>query len=362
MIRNSVYGYKLYPHSFIGYLSRTNIPVNIRRIIFLISRIKTLKLSRHQFLSLLNLPFTLTQSNSKSKLPQIEVLICLHEKDLFLLRVCLDYLIQMSKNQISRVTIVTTPKGFTLISQLNLEHRYAEIEISVQNENILLPQPILLACERDLRIAGWMKQQLIKIWMAFQSTAEGLLIIDVDTIILQETIWLDDIGNSAVFPNFHSGNSSDKFISFYPGLIFEGNDYGFVSHYQLMKPQIVADLIREIHVKESEKFSETRGTNSVSPMSKSFELPLKHLEIDESEQGVKVLESLVQQLGINLSEYDIYARYSLKRSDSKTIECFWSNTSVDLKTVQDTELVEKIVKKLARYYSSVSFHTHVQID
>ena len=362
MIRNSVYGHKLYPCGFIGYLSRTNLPKNLRRFLFYFSKIKTLKHERRKFLSLLNLPFTLTQSNPKSNLPEIEVLICLHEKDLILLNVCLDYLIQMSKNQITKITIVTTPMGLTLISQLDMEHQYKEIEFSVQNENTLLPQPILLACEKDPRIAGWMKQQLIKIWTAYQSTAEGLLVIDVDTIILQETIWIDNIGNSSIFPNFHSGNSSNGFISLYPGLIYEGTDYGFVSHYQLMKPQIVADLINEIQGKKIEKLTETHDSTLATSMNKSFEQHSNNSRLEKSDQVIRVLESLVEQLGVSLSEYDIYARYSLKRCDSKTTECFWSNTSVDLKTVQDVELVRKISKRLTKYYSSVSFHTHVLFD
>lgn len=334
----------------------------LAKILFYFSKIKTLTHEQRKFLSLLNLPFTLTQSKPNSILPQIEVLICLHEKDLFLLNVCLDYLIQMSKNQITKITIVTTPMGLTLISQLNMEHQYKGIEFSVQNENTLLPQPILLACEKDSRIAGWMKQQLIKIWTAYQSTAEWLLIIDVDTIILQETIWIDDIGNSSIFPNFHSGNSSNKFISLFPGLIYEETDYGFVSHFQLMKPQIVADFIAELQGKKSEKFTETSLSSSVTLMSKSCEQYSDNLRLEKSDQAVRVLVSLVEHLGVSFSEYDIYARYSLKRRDSKTIECFWSNTSIDLKAVQDVELVRKISQRLTKYYSSVSFHTHVLFD
>ena len=97
-------------------------------------------------------------------------------------------------------------------------------------------------------------------------------------------------------------------------------------------------------------------------MSESFELTSSNLQTKKNAQAIRVLENLVQQLGINLSEYDMYARYALNQFDSKTVECFWSNTSINLETVQDVALVRKISERLAKYYSSVSFHTHVLLD
>ena len=81
---------------------------------------------------------------------------------------------------------------------------------------------------------------------------------------MQETIWLSEVGDSAIFPNFHSGNSSDNFISLYPGLIYEGKNYGYVSHYQLMKPRIIADLIGAIQARISDTLLETYDPKSAS--------------------------------------------------------------------------------------------------
>jgi hypothetical protein len=284
--------------------------------------------------------------NLDVKFPTIDVLIPFHPKDIGLLSHCLLNVLQNSINPIGTVRIVTTAKGVklaeeelkTLKSKLSLRN----FQLEVIDERVFLPAEILETCNSFGEGSGWLIQQSIKLWNAVVNQRVPTVVLDSDTLIVQRILWLDIDEKSLVFANFHENNVSDFFAQIFPNIIRTKNDFGYVSHFVLMKPHIVLKLL--LQIEKSARYQIHRSQKK------------KEMNVIEARYA-NVISMLLNECMFNFSEYDVYAKAALKFEPDKTLISKWSNLSLDVNEKIDNATLERLLIEMKPNYLSLSIHT-----
>jgi hypothetical protein len=343
--------YKTYPEGILRFSIKTSIP---RFPLHLLRFIRKLFLKNARLplkFELLLLPshdeiLPNIDVNPDFKFPTIDVLIPFHPKDIGLLPHCLLNVLRNSCNPIGTVRIVTTTKGVTLAQQelktLQSEHALRNINIEVIDEKVFLPAEILNTCNSLGEGSGWLIQQSIKLWNAVVNQSVPTVVLDSDTIIVQRILWVDADEKSLVFANFHENHVSDFFAQMFPNIIRTEKDFGYVSHFVLMKPQIVLRLL--LQVEESARYQ--LYTSQQKKAMDVFEVRLAN-----------VISMLLNECMFNFSEYDIYAKVALKLEPDKTLISKWSNLSLDVNEKIDNVSLQRLLAEIRRNYLSLSIHT-----
>ena len=166
--------------------------------------------------------------------------------------------------------------------------------------------------------------------------------IDSDTLINQKILWIDADNRSNVFANFHENDLSDFFIEMFPNILRVEKDFGFVSHFVLVKPHVVHEFL--LQVEQSQAFRDSQ-TESI--------LAENNLEI----RLAGVLAFLIQKCMFNFCDFDFYAKIALKIEPESTLICKWSNLAIDVQNITDQDTLQKFLHKTQESFLSVSIHT-----
>jgi hypothetical protein len=172
--------------------------------------------------------------------PSIEVFIPSVGKDLDLIRMVVLNVISTSINPINKITICV-PLSEVGIFKDELR------DIQVKNIKIVAEEEILdLDLLRKIKSifgsrSGWVTAEFLKIEFATSSNSAGVLVVDSDTIILQNRIWLDQAGTQSLFPvqEYHSEYFE---VLLNLGLNHPPKPISFMSHYMLFQPKIYREL------------------------------------------------------------------------------------------------------------------------
>jgi hypothetical protein len=343
--------YKIYPKGILRYSMKTSIP---RFPVYL------LRVFRRMFFKNFQLPLTMellllpsheellskVDDNLVANFPSIDVLIPFHPKDIALLTYCVQNVVFNSVNPVGTVRIVTTSQGVKLaqteLKILEKEFNSRKILIEVLDEKSFLPAEVLKTCHSFGEGSGWLIQQSIKLWNAVKNQNVPTVVLDADTIIIQRILWIDNDEKSLVFANFHEKNVADFFTQIFPNIIRTENDFGYISHFVLMKPQIVLKLL--LQLEESARYQ-----LYISPQKKvvnSIEARLAN-----------VISMLLHECLFNLSEYEIYAKAALKFEPEKTLVSKWSNLTLDVNDKFDNLTLEELLIVFKPSFLSLSIHT-----
>ena len=209
--------------------------------------------------------------------PIIELLIVATEKDFDLLRPVILNALSSSLNQICELKIVVPSFGIeschkvlsTFLLPLNLK-------VQILNEESVLD----LKTREFIKFNsdgsyGWLLQQFIKLKMALESDAGGILVVDADTIILGKNVWLDSSGKQKLVA---AATRHTPYFDFLKDLnILNGRPrYSFVVHHMLYQPKILKKLLEQMNCSTFEEFSQKvlrhKGTHKVSSLSIDYEL------------------------------------------------------------------------------------------
>ena len=166
--------------------------------------------------------------------------------------------------------------------------------------------------------------------------------IDSDTLIIQKILWLDEENKSNVFANFHENDLSDFFIEKFPDILRVEKDFGFVSHFVLVKPHVVLNFL--LQVERSRKFIEYASDLIIHE--KDLEIRLAY-----------VLRLLILECMFNFCDFDFYAKAALKIEPEKTLICKWSNLAIDVQENLEDATLKKFLFKNRVSFLSVSLHT-----
>lgn len=343
---------KLYPSGVLRYSLKTNLPghlVGFLRLLMKILPNKTPYPLKIRFLAMQSHLELIKDVDfgSENEFPKVDILIPFHPKDIVLLNKCLHHVVKNTINPINTVRIITTSSGVVLAKEklviLGEELSKKNICLEIVDENEFLPTEILETCKSFGEGSGWLIQQSIKFWNGIVNREYPTVVIDSDTLIIQKILWINRLNKSNVFANFHENDISDYFISIFPNILRSTKDYGYISHFVLMKPEIILEIFSK--VEQSKKFQD---------ISSSFQNEEKNSYLHLA----RVLNLILHECMFNFSEYDIYAKAALRFEPEKTIACKWSNLSIDINEEVDDEFLQHVLRTIKSDYLSLSIHTH----
>lgn len=183
-------------------------------------------------------------------LEPIDVVFVCHPKDVQTLNLAIEGIRKNGKN-IRRI-IVVSAKKLTDLAEWFDETAYPftkkDIALTIFNDDRVRAEKYIGA--PDSRI-GWIYQQFLKLYAAFviPDISSNVLVVDADTIFLNETEFMDDAGN----PLFNPGS---EFITVYfeygakllPGFKKIYKNYSGISHHMLFQRPILEDLFQLIQL------------------------------------------------------------------------------------------------------------------
>ena len=342
---------KTYPTGVLRYSLKTNIPNTLKSFVSLCTSFLPKNIQVPMMLKLIQMPshkalLPKISNPPVEKFPEIDILIPFHPKDIGLLAYCLTNVIRNSINSIGTVRIVTTNLGVPLVEKeletLRSDTILQKVHIDVIDESIFLPSTILDACRSLGEGSGWLIKQSIFFWNAVKNQANPTVVIDSDTLIIQKILWVDGSNRSNVFANFHENDLSDYFIQMFPNILRVEKDFGYVSHFVLVKPKVVLEFL--LQVEQSQK-------NHAPPSHQDND------EVNLEPRLATVLAMLIQKCMFNFCDFDFYAKAALKIEPDKTLVCKWSNLALDVNEKVDDVMLQRFLHKNQSSYLSLSIHT-----
>jgi hypothetical protein len=342
---------KIYPTGVLRYSMKTNIPNMLTKFAGLYSSLLPKNIQVPMKVKLIAMPshkalLPKISNSPVAKFPEIDILIPFHPKDVSLLIFCLTNVVRNSINPVGTVRIVTTPLGMPIVEKelkaLREDEIFQNVRIDVIDENEFLPSTIMDACRSLGEGSGWLIKQSIFFWNAVKNRVNPTVVIDSDTLIIQRILWIDGASRSNVFANFHENDLSDYFIKMFPNVLRVEKDFGFVSHFVLVKPQVVLEFL--LQVEQSEIL---QGPTA----------QLASGEVDLEIRLAKLLATLIQKCMFNFCDFDFYAKAALKIEPEKTLICKWSNVALDVNEKVDDVMLQHFLRKNQSNYLSVSVHT-----
>jgi len=188
-----------------------------------------------------------TPNEIHENLPKIDILVAAVEKDFAILKLTIEAAILSSLNPVSSVRVVV-PRN----SVADAEEALGAIA-EVTSEEIFLPSALANAASRFETIGrtGWVTQQLIGFYGAWSSKSPGVLVLDSDTLLVGERVWLTESGVQPLSISYEYHQPYESHASRIWGKRRRNHFLSFVTHYMLMQPAVVrqmfptlADLVR----------------------------------------------------------------------------------------------------------------------
>jgi hypothetical protein len=91
--------------------------------------------------------------------------------------------------------------------------------------------------------SGWVLQQLLKIYYVADSEAKGVLIVDADTILLRNRVWIDFEMSQVLMPTWERHTPYYEFLK-RNSFQCQDETVSHISHHMLFQPVIVREMLR----------------------------------------------------------------------------------------------------------------------
>jgi hypothetical protein len=324
------------------------IPPSMNRAFTILSRIFP-PFGNHIYFKLLSLDFAardLVSLEGDQKVPSIELFMALHEKDLTLLDVVLRSALETSLNPISKITIVAQKVAVAESKSVlvEIQRDFSEMNFEVIPEDEYLDISILEACSNFGETRGWLLQQCIKLTGAASSVSAGVLLLDADTIFLQKILWLDSDFESFVWATHHYSTFLGHFTDAYPEIPISPVEFGHCGHSLLCKPRVLEEFFAELDHKVFRSYQQTKLEGKANPL--------------PGDRFARVLVNLLETLGPNLAEYELYAKYALRKDSKKTHLRRFSNYSISRNRLEKFGNLWKLTEAMKKKTASISLHLH----
>lgn len=230
-------------------------------------------------------------------------------------------------------TFASTEKITVIVPSIELNHCRKLLgdldNVEVVSEDSFVSKELVEALELRFKDrSGWALQQFLKVSFVLQSNLDAILIVDADTVLLEERNWISDNGRQILTP-------SDEFnISYYEFLATIGigeviPEYTFVSHHMLMQPNYLRLAFEHI--------------------GKSFPDDVLDLVLNHDFKNASSPFSL---------DYELYGQYIFNHHREKVELRKWANLGIQRESNLE-EQIEREIKKNTGHFSSLSFHTYL---
>ncbi len=272
------------------------------------------------------LPINPIPFDSASTLDSIEVVIPCIAKDVDLLPICLQGVLENCRNPIEKITIISN-------QEIVIKDFDYNCQITVELETRVLPAFALRAISELVpeEKRGWVTKQVLAMHVAYNSKAPGVLVIDADTVLTANRSFLNR-GVQILLPVVeYNEYDADTTESTWP--IAASLPVSFTAHHLLMQPKYVRSMFDSIGGFESGIRKWLASTN----------------------QG----ESWKP-----LSDMHSYSTWLIRSSPKSTVLARWGNLRVSRDNLQDLSrhdsrsIYEEVKSKYPKYMS-VSFHHYL---
>lgn len=270
---------------------------------------------------------------SAEKLEPVEVVIPFVEKDIIALEYCVQSVMEMVTNPITRIRLITPVSQDTGGPRLQDQKSRETLErilgtsqkIAVEFDHEVLGPLLMKEITEDFP-GGWVVQQLVKLSSALNSDSGGVLIVDSDSVLLSPKSWLTTEGVQLLQLSHEYDERYMPHVRNFFGLK-KSFLMSYVTHHQLFQPDIVKVMFPKGEHSLLAWWHTTKGSE-----------------------------------GSFLSEYEAYGTFIRERHPSRTRLGSWSN----LLSPRLHEFVDDATRTglpphdMINDYCSVSFHSHAQ--
>ena len=255
----------------------------------------------------------------------IDLLFVVTDKDFEILPLAIEGgLHALSKHAVGSIIIVTPKRCLNdLESILPSDIRNLQLfcDEEILGENLIQD----LKNAFGLR-AGWLIQQVIKVRMILSSKQIATLMIDADTVLTKDRIWLDDFGVQILCP-------SEEFNpSYYSALrkigLVPNENYSFISHHMLIQTRILMEFFQK------------------AGLADSYTL-VKYLIDNHTQQSYSPISL----------DYELYAQYMLSMHLDLVKIQKWSNIGIPRNQTEGEQNIEGLISTYSKRYASVSLHS-----
>ena len=270
----------------------------------------------------------------QNRLPAIDIVIPFVEKDIRVLKYCVESVTQNVRNPIACIRLIT-PADKTgnqaILKEDGSQHILADIvesypKVKLEFDHSVLGPKIFGEISQNFP-GGWVVQQLVKFAACLNSESSASLIVDADTVLLTSKTWLVEGGTQLLqvaheYENRYSSHIRN-FFKLEKSLLVS-----FVTHHSLFQKDIVELMF-------------PRGKESL------LEWWTESTDTDQT----------------FLSEFEAYGSFIYERLPGRVALGSWSNLLSPYFARFENELEKKERKpsEILKDYCSVSFHAHCQV-
>jgi len=270
------------------------------------------------------------KENDSTASSPMEILFVAARKDFRTLELTINGVIDTCRREISRISIVVPDQDLAYCEVVVASCTSNEIEIEIRSESSVLDESLAkLIFSRFGERGGWVLQQVLKLEFVRNSLSAGVLIIDADTVLVKNRMWLNSDGIQALMPSWEYHRPYFDFLSalapFKSQSPFSPR-FSFVSHHMLMQPNIVKEIYRAC------------GWNGP----KNLVHYLCQLSNLESESPISI-------------DYELYGHFLLVTHPEKVNLVKWGNASANY--VENVSI--ELLKHRYSHFASVSLHTYL---
>lgn len=210
-----------------------------------------------------------------TKLPQIEVLCVVAGKDLEILPIVISQAIKCSENEVTKVNVITRKSDLIAcvetIAGLKLAMDWDVLDEELQiSETVRDKMKVVFGARY-----GWVLQQFLAVNFVLNSKAEGILLVNADTILLQRITWLSDEKTQILMASTEYHAPYYELLSKLIGSPVNPR-YTFITHHMLFQPDIFREILEHWGIGPLGNLVEQVVSNvnseNQSPMCVEFEL------------------------------------------------------------------------------------------
>jgi len=264
---------------------------------------------------------------AQGDLPTIEVLVPAAMKDLESAILTIKSISNHSINPISAVTLV--------VPELELEV-FADaiktidlVPVKIVSENSLVGESLIKSIRSLYRDrAGWVLSEFIKLFFVRQSKSFGVLVMDADTILTNNRVWITRDYVQELFPVTEYHKHYFDFLR-HINIPMAQEDVSFMSHYMLFQPDIYRSMLENITLSDPDSLLNALynfpSSNPHSPVCFC---------------------------------YEAYSHFALWKYPEKMRLVKWGNTQVPRE--EFTKNTKQYLKKAQKHFNSISTHSYLR--
>lgn len=263
--------------------------------------------------------------------PKIDLFFACAGKDLLTLSVAIESAAQRVQNPVENINVVVPDPeqqvASTILATELSADTYSRLSLSVDSQWIGEKTLQEIKAVFGGRF-GWILQQLITTNFVLNSDANGVLVVNSDTMLLVPKLFLDSRGTQILLRSSEFNPPYYKFLSSLDSSVVVSATH--VTHHMLMQPQLMREIFNHL------------GFQSIDDLASRA---LEFAEVHDQQEFCL--------------EFELYAQFVKKLFPDRFIEAKFANISVARSG--DLRFLRRDVDKIAKTnkFNSVSFHDYL---